>query len=516
MRFSRSSGVLLHPTSLPGPWSIGDLGANAYRFVDFLQQAGQTLWQILPLGPTGYGNSPYQCFSAMAGNILLISPELLRESGLLEQDDLDQIAAPHQAAFQCPTVEYGASHAFKSDLLLRAFEHFRSRGTSAQRDAFAAFCQQHQSWLDDYALFIALKQQHNGASWQTWDRDLARRKKSAIKHATEQLHDQIELEKFKQHIFFEQWLPLKAYANERGIRIMGDMPIFVAYDGADVWANPQLFHLDDDGLPTVVAGVPPDYFSATGQLWGNPLYRWDQMAKRGYSWWTERIGNALEVCDMLRIDHFRGFAAYWEVPAGEETAINGRWVPGPGAALFKAIERKLGPLPLIAEDLGLITEDVIELRDQFDLPGMCVLQFAFGGKADNIYLPHNHRKNSVVYTGTHDNDTSIGWFNNLDTATREHVQRYLGHAGDDIAWDLLRMALASVGDMAIIPLQDILRLGNEARMNMPGVPDGNWAWRFTADMLNDGLAEGLRLLTETYGRITEDDGEEPDEKGAGS
>ncbi len=510
MRFSRSSGVLLHPTSLPGAWSIGDLGAQAYRFVDFLQQAGQTLWQILPLGPTGYGDSPYQCFSAMAGNMLLISPEQLVEASLINQADLDQVAAPHQAAFPSATVDYGASHAFKSDLLARSFEHFRSHGSASQRDEFARFCQEQASWLDDYALFIALKQQHDGASWHTWDRDLARRKKSAIKRAGEQLRDQIELEKYKQYVFFGQWLPLKAYANERGIRIMGDMPIFVAYDGADVWANPQLFYLDDDGLPTVVAGVPPDYFSATGQLWGNPLYRWDQMAKRGYGWWTERIGVALQVYDMLRIDHFRGFAAYWEVPAGEETAINGQWVPGPGAALFKAIERKLGQLPLIAEDLGLITEDVHELRDQFDLPGMIVLQFAFGGKADNIYLPHNHGKNSVVYTGTHDNDTTIGWFDNLDFESQEHVRRYLGHSADDIAWDLLRMALASVGDMAIIPLQDLLRLDSSARMNTPGVPNGNWAWRFSEQDLSDGLAAGLRLLTETYGRIAEEEDEDTD------
>jgi 4-alpha-glucanotransferase len=503
MRFSRSSGVLLHPTSLPGAWSIGDLGAHAYRFVDFLHQASQTLWQILPLGPTGYGDSPYQCFSAMAGNVLLISPERLVEAGLLNQADLEQIAAPHQATFPSPTVDYEISHAFKSAMLARSFEHFRSHGSAVQHDAFVEFCREQVGWLDDYALFIALKQQHDGASWHTWDRDLARRKKSAIKRAGEQLRDQVELEKYKQYIFFSQWLPLKAYANERGIRIMGDMPIFVAYDGADVWANPQLFYLDEDGLPTVVAGVPPDYFSATGQLWGNPLYCWDQMAKRGYSWWTERISVALQVYDMLRIDHFRGFAAYWEVPANEETAINGQWVPGPGAALFKAIERKLGQLPLIAEDLGLITEDVHELRDQFDLPGMIVLQFAFGGKADNIYLPHNHHKNTVVYTGTHDNDTTIGWFDNLDVASREHVRRYLGHSADDIAWDLLRMALASVGDMAIIPLQDLLRLDSSARMNTPGVPSGNWAWRFAEHELSDGLAEGLRLLTETYGRIAE-------------
>lgn len=511
MRFSRSSGILLHPTSLPGPWGIGDLGPSAYQFVDFLELAGQRLWQILPLGPTGYGDSPYQCFSAFAGNPLLVSPDRLVEDGFLARDEVEAAAADHAAAFTLDRVNYGAAITCKYPLLQRSFDRFRNGDFPTHKAAFADFCSGQARWLDDYALFMALKEQHGGASWDSWERDIATRKPAALKRWSNELAGAVELQKFYQYLFFIQWQPLKAYANERGIQIIGDAPIFVAYDGADVWANSKLFYLDDNGIPTVVAGVPPDYFSATGQLWGNPLYRWDRMAKNNYAWWFDRIKSALEQVDILRLDHFRGFAAYWEVPAGEETAINGTWTPGPGAAFFSKLERALGDLPLIAEDLGLITPDVEELRDQFKLAGMKVLQFAFGDTTDNQYLPHNYEKNYVVYTGTHDNDTTMGWFNTLPSHVREFVQRYLGRDGSDISWDMIRLALSSVADMCVVPLQDVLRLGSDARMNLPGVIGANWSWRFRAEALDPGLAAGLRLLTETYGRYTATAPEDADE-----
>jgi 4-alpha-glucanotransferase len=501
MHFPRASGILLHPTSLPGPWGIGDLGTSAYHFVDFLVAAAQQLWQILPLGPTGYGDSPYQCFSAFAGNPLLVSFEPLVNAGLLSYDEIRAAAQPYGEALSPHRVDYGAVINFKLPLLRESFTRMRAGAAPELAAQFADFCRAHAGWLDDYALFMALKDAHGGASWDTWEPDLRTRKAAALRNARKELAEPIALQQYLQFLFFAQWMPLKAYANERGIKIIGDAPIFVAYDSADVWANPKLFFLDDDGKPTVVAGVPPDYFSATGQLWGNPLYRWDRMAKDGYAWWIARLRQTLSAVDILRLDHFRGFEAYWEVPATETTAINGRWVKGPGAAFFADVRDVLGDLPIIAEDLGLITPEVDELRTSLDLPGMKVLQFAFGDDAKNIYLPHNYERSTVVYTGTHDNDTTIGWFHTAPEHERENAQRYLGRDGSDIAWDLIRLAQMSVADMAVFPLQDVFRLDSHARMNTPGRADGNWTWRYTAEQLDAGLAFGLRVLTATYGRL---------------
>lgn len=505
MRLPRSSGILLHPTSLPGRWGIGDLGVAAYQFVDFLESAGQRLWQILPLGPTGYGNSPYQSLSSFAGNPLLISLDRLVEEKLLEPGDLPAESELPEGIVSADRVDYNAVTDFKMPLLRRSFACFQHGASPAHTVAFQEFCAANAVWLDDYALFVAIKEAYDGASWDAWDQDIATRKPDALERWRERLAEQAEVQKYFQYLFFSQWRELKAYANERDVRIIGDMPIFVAYDGADVWADPELFYLDDKGRPTVVAGVPPDYFSETGQLWGNPLYRWDRMAANGYAWWMRRIKSTLDMVDIVRLDHFRGFEAYWEVPAGEETAVNGRWVKGPGPALFKKLEQDLGELPIIAEDLGLITPEVETLRDAFNMPGMKVLQFAFGDNARNPYLPHNYTSNYVVYTGTHDNDTTLGWFLSRGSDEQEAVQRYLGRDGSDICWDMIRLALSSVADMAVFPLQDVLRLGSEARMNIPGQAEGNWGWRYQAEMLDPGLAQGLRLLTATYGRLEEEE-----------
>jgi 4-alpha-glucanotransferase len=495
MRFPRSSGILLHPTSLPSAWGIGDLGASAYHFVDWLAKASQSLWQILPLGPTGYGDSPYQCFSAFAGNPLLISLDKIFEEGLLDRQGLQT-----KPFFSDDTVDYAEVTNFKLPLLRQSFERVRSGAFPAQARAFDEFCAAEASWLDDYALFMALREQHEGANWDTWEYDIATRRPAALEHWRNKLADQIAMQKYLQCLFFSQWRQVMAYAHERGIRIIGDTPIFVAYNSADVWAHPDLFYLDADGHPTVVAGVPPDYFSETGQLWGNPLYRWDRMAETGYAWWVARIKATLDLVDIVRLDHFRGFEAYWEVPADEPTAVHGRWIKGPGAALFETFERMLGELPIIAEDLGLITPPVVELRDRFNLPGMKILQFAFSSDADDPYLPHNYTRNCIVYTGTHDNDTTLGWFNTRGDAEREAVLCYLNRDGSDICWDMLRLAFASVADVAVVPLQDVLRLGNEARQNMPGRLGGNWAWRFRAEALTPELAQRLREVTTTYGR----------------
>jgi 4-alpha-glucanotransferase len=496
MRFPRSSGILLHPTSLPSNWGIGDLGASAYRFVDWLAEAGQSLWQILPLSPTGYGDSPYQCFSAFAGNPLLISLDKLVEDGLFNRRELQ--TAPF---FSDDTVDYGAVMHSKLPLLRKSFEHLRSETAPMLAQAFDEFCAVEADWLDDYALFMALKEQHDGASWDTWEHDIATREPAALQQWQNKLADQIAVQKYLQYLFFSQWRQLKAYAHEQGIRIIGDAPIFVAYDSADVWAHPDLFYLDADGRPTVVAGVPPDYFSETGQLWGNPLYRWDRMAATGYAWWIAHIKATLELVDIVRLDHFRGFEAYWEVPADETTAVRGRWVKGPGEALFETFERALGELPIIAEDLGVITPPVEALRDRFNLPGMKVLQFAFSSDADDLYLPHNYTRNCIVYTGTHDNDTALGWFNTRDPDERKAVLCYLNRDGSDICWDLIRLAMASVADAAVVPLQDVLRLGSEARQNTPGRLGGNWCWRFRAEGLTPELAGSLREMTATYGRL---------------
>ncbi len=495
MRFERSAGILLHPTSLPGRFGIGELGEAARRFVDFLAEAGQSLWQILPLGPTGYGDSPYACFSAFAGNPLLLDLGRLAEEGDVEPSELD--GAP---AFPDDRVDFGPVIAFKTAVLARAAQRFGEQGSGERRADFDRFCSENADWLDAYALFRALKDKHGGAVWNTWDWPLASREPYALADARDRLAEEVFARCYAQWQFFRQWADLKRYANERGIAIIGDIPIFVAYDSADVWQHPELFFLDETLSPTVVAGVPPDYFSKTGQLWGNPLYRWKRMGEHGFAWWVARIAQTLRTVDIVRLDHFRGFAAYWEVPAGEATAENGRWVKGPGAKLFEALEAALGDLPLIAEDLGLITPDVHKLRKQFQLPGMVVLQFAFADDAANTYLPHNLEANCVAYTGTHDNETTVGWHASRDADEKASVARYLGPTDEPIHQALARAAYRTVADVAIVPLQDLLGLGNEARMNAPGRFGGNWAWRAAPDALQPDLAARLLDLAVTYGR----------------
>lgn len=495
MRYPRSSGILLHPTSLPGRYGIGDLGPEAYHFVDFLQESAQSIWQVLPLGPTGYGDSPYQCFSAFAGQPLLISPELLVQQGHLTSTDVENV--PNWPAAK---VDYGAVIAFKTQLLHQAFHTFQQRTDSQEKGEFGAFCLAQRAWLDDYALFMALKDQHQGAVWSTWERELITRQPVALTHWNEALSDAVTYVKYVQWQFFRQWFALKHYAGERRIRIVGDIPIFVAHDSADVWANPQLFYLDESGNPLVVAGVPPDYFSRTGQLWGNPLYRWDRMAEAGFAWWIERFRATLKLVDIVRLDHFRGFEAYWEVPGQAKTAEHGQWVKGPGAALFEAVEQALGQLPIIAEDLGLITPPVRELRDRFGFPGMRIFQFGFASDADDPFLPHNYIPNCVVYTGSHDNDTVLGWFRTCPSQEREAALAYLGTDGHDISWDFARWLLASVADTAVAPMQELLSLGSEARMNYPSRLGENWSWRMLPGALAPELRQHLRALTVAYGR----------------
>jgi 4-alpha-glucanotransferase len=492
MRRRRKSGILLHPTSLPGPGGIGAMGKEARRFVDFLAGTGQSLWQVLPLGPVAYGNSPYSCYSAFAGNPLLIDLEAIVAEGDL---------SPEDASIKLPDdwVDYPRVEKFKLSALRRAAANFFSKGYNHRRDEFHHFCD-NTFWLNDFALFMSLKDLHGGKSWLYWPKGVVSREPAELMQAGENLGVAVGEYKYMQWQFARQWLSLKRYANQRGIEIIGDIPIFVAFDSADVWANPQLFHLDEKGRPTVVAGVPPDYFSKTGQLWGNPLYNWEANANQGYSWWVERMRNDLKLYDIVRLDHFRGFEAYWEVPAKEKTAEKGRWVKGPGADLFNALVDRLGPLPIIAEDLGIITPDVDALRERFAFPGMKILQFAFGSGPDNPYLPHNHERECVVYTGTHDNDTTLGWFLSLPRKERKRVLRYLSSDGRDIAADMIRSALSSVADMAVIPMQDILRLDSSARMNIPGTSANNWTWRFSCDLLREEYKENLLEMTELYGR----------------
>ncbi len=494
MKFNRASGVLLHPTSLPGPYGIGDLGPAALAFVDFLADSGCSLWQVLPLGPTGYGDSPYQCFSAFAGNPYLISPEGLLAEGLLHGADLQPLPP-----FPLERVDYGAVIPWKLALLERAWERFSAQEAHPLRADFAAFCQAQAVWLDDFALFMALKEAHGGAPWTDWPADLRQREPAALAEARSTLAEQVERQRFFQFLFFRQWGALRAHARGRGVQIIGDIPIFVAHDSADVWARPDLFYLDEAGRPTVVAGVPPDYFSPTGQLWGNPLYRWERHKKDGYAWWIARFRALLELVDIVRLDHFRGFAAYWEVPGDAPTAEHGRWTPGPGADFFAALREALGDLPIIAEDLGEITPDVIALRDQFGLPGMKILQFAFSGP-DNPFLPHNFTPNCVAYTGTHDNDTALGWYWSAPEQEKDYARRYLSVSGQDFAWDLIRMAWRSVAVFALAPMQDLLSLGSEARMNFPGRAAGNWAWRMPPDALRPELRDRLRELNYLYYR----------------
>ncbi|MCU1266924.1 MAG: 4-alpha-glucanotransferase [Acidobacteria bacterium] len=506
MSFARSSGILLHPTSLPGPFGIGDLGDEAYRFADFLSASGQNLWQVLPLGPTGYGDSPYACYSAFAGNTLLISPDHLVKIGLLTTADLS--GAPVFAATQ---VEFDRVHKFKDEVLRKAYDRFAATTDTELRRDFEVFCESHASWLDDYALFRTLKDQHGGKSWTDWDEPFVRRDAGGLARARAALHSEVEAQKFYQFLFFKQWSELKAYCNQRGISLIGDIPIFVAHDSSDVWTNPDQFKLDQDGRPLVVAGVPPDYFSTTGQLWGNPLYKWERMIVDGFKWWIKRVQATLQTVDILRIDHFRGFVACWEIPGGDQTAERGRWADAPGRELFIAIRNALGQLPIIAEDLGVITPEVEKLRDDFGFPGMRILQFAFSSDPTNQDLPHNYHANVVVYTGTHDNDTAVGWFHSIagegSTRDAEQIERervfglkYLNTTGKEIHWDFIRAVLGSCANTAVVPLQDVLGLGTEARMNLPNSTSGNWSWRFKTGALTNEIQVRLRELSELYGR----------------
>ncbi len=495
MRFPRASGVLLHPTSLPGPSGSGDFGPAAYHFVDWLVGAGQTLWQILPLGGIGPGNSPYMSSSAFAGNLLLIDLGELQSRGWLQPADL--VAS---IAFNERRLDFGAVVPWRMARLECAARAFARCASAAERADFHAFCERHKSWLDDHALFMALARRFSGRDWCDWGAPLARRDPAALAAAAAEHAEQIAFWKFCQWCFFRQWLNLKAYANQHGVEVIGDAPIFIAYQSAEVWARQELFDLDAQGKPSVVAGVPPDFFSQTGQRWGNPLYRWRAHAKEGYAWWVERIRRTFELVDIVRIDHFRGFAGYWEIPATEPTAIHGRWLPGPGAPLFKAIAAALGPMPIIAEDLGVVTPDVVALRKKFGLPGMRVLQFAFGSGSDNSFLPHNLESDTVVYAGTHDNDTTLGWWASASAAERQHVLDYLGTDGAEIHWDLIRAACASVADTAVHAMQDVLGLPTEHRMNFPGRAEGYWEWRFGWDQVRPEHAQRLAKLCALYGR----------------
>jgi 4-alpha-glucanotransferase len=502
MRFPRCSGILMHPTSLPGRFGIGDLGDAAYEFVDFLASAGQSYWQILPLSPTGYGDSPYQGLSALAGNPMLISPGKLVEVGHLSPADLEAMPS-----FPDGKVDFGPVIYHKTNLLNQAFANFRAQVPGSQRAAFGRFCEEQASWLDDVALFMALKEAHGLRPWHEWEADLVTRQPEALAHWQEALADEIESQKYRQWQFFEQWLAVKRYANERRIRVIGDIPIFVALDSVDVWANPRLFHFDEHLQPTVVSGVPPDYFSETGQLWGHPLYRWEVMAEEGYAWWIDRFRMAFTQADVVRIDHFRGFYNYWEVPAGEKTAVKGRWLYGPGADLFHAVTAALGQVDIIAEDLGDFDDEsragVDVLQAEFGYPGMKVLQFAFGNGPTAPFLPHNFSRDCVAYTGTHDNDTIVGWYQATSTEQeRDYARKYLGRDGADIAWDLIRLTWASTANTAMTTVQDLLRLRHEARMNTPStVGPPNWCWRLPPGALTEGVSQRLLDLTAIYGRM---------------
>ena len=511
MSLKRSSGILLHPSSLPGTPGIGTIGQQAYRFVDWLSEAGQSLWQILPLGPTGYGDSPYASFSTFAGNPLLIDLDFLHQQGYLSNDE---IQPPEYIHIDGP-VDFGSVVWWKMPVIKTAAKHFLSAGTNAK---FENFKHEHASWLENYALFMNIKEFYDkkaqeeklfGKLWNNyWPADLATCQKKAIDDWKKNNAEGIEIQKVIQFFFFDQWHNLKNYANSKGISIVGDIPIFVAADSADVWANQHLFQLNKDGTPKCVAGVPPDYFSATGQLWGNPLYNWEAMKKDGYEWWIARIKSMHSLVDYIRIDHFRGFEAYWSIPAGESTAINGKWVKGPDHDLFNAIKKALGDLPILAEDLGVITDDVKKLRDDFNLPGMKVLQFAFdaneAGKEGftNAFLPHMYSVNSLVYTGTHDNDTMQGWIDQASPAEIDIIRDYLGGSVErkDMVRELIRIAMMSVAVFAVFPLQDIFSIGKEGRMNTPSTLGNNWSWRMKNEHFDHAKAAWLKKNSRLYAR----------------
>jgi 4-alpha-glucanotransferase len=533
MVFDRSAGILLHPTSLPGPYGIGDIGPEAFRWLNFVSSTGCGLWQVLPLGPTGYGDSPYQCFSAFAGNPYLVSPETLLAEGLLQKEDL--IQAP---SFPSAKVDYGQVIPFKLEILDRSFKHFQENAPKKISQDFEEFKQSETHWLTDFAIFMAIKEAYGGGPWVDWPSALRQRNAKALNKFIQKNETAIERHTYRQFLFFRQWNRLRDYAHQLNIQIIGDIPIFVAHDSADVWAHPELFYLDEDGNPTIVAGVPPDYFSPTGQLWGNPLYNWDVHAKDGYQWWLSRLQAVLSMVDLVRLDHFRGFVANWEIDAQEETAMNGKWVSGPGKDFFQKVLEGLKSsqtdqsensgnygvpdeipttfsglsagvshslqtdLPIIAEDLGVITDDIVELRLAFNLPGMKIMVFAFDSDASNEFLPHNHTLDNVVYTGTHDNDTALGWYHRVNGKERDFARRYLARDGHDISWDLIRAAWGSVAVFALAPMQDFLGLDNHARMNHPSTLGGNWIWRMSGEALNDFLRARIAEMNQVYGRIS--------------
>jgi 4-alpha-glucanotransferase len=505
--FPRRSGILLHVSSLPGIHGIGDLGGCAYEFVGFLAESGQKIWQVLPLNPTGYGDSPYQCFSAFAGNPLFIDLEILREEGLLSAADLAN--APN---FPEEHAAYDRVMAFKRELIHNAARVFFADKAEAERRAFDTFCQKNGEWLEDYALFMACKKIFKDTAWVHWDAGLRQRDPDVLKAWRKELSSELDFHRFTQFQFFRQWEKVRNRCRHHGISIMGDMPIYVAHDSADVWAHPELFRLDGQGQPTAVAGVPPDYFSATGQLWGNPLYRWDVSASSGHRWWIDRCRASLEMFDLVRLDHFRGFEAFWEVPAAASTAAEGRWVEGPGAEFFHALQAELKELPFVAENLGVITPGVENLRNEFGFPGMSLLQFAFGKDPQGpSFRPHNYSRELVAYTGGHDNDTTVGWWKSSgvgeSTRTEQDIREehdftraYLDFKNEEVNWIFIRAVLASVANTAIVPLQDVLGLGSEARMNLPGTVGGNWRWRYEASSLTKEIRERLRALTVLYDR----------------
>ena len=495
---SRASGVLLHPTSLPSRFGIGDLGKTAYQFIDFLADSDQQLWQILPIGPTGFGNSPYLSYSALAGNPLLISPESLEKEGWLKAEELENLPK-----FPLDRVDFDRVIATKVPLLKLASDRFKIQASTKQLDEFQLFCDRHNDWLNDYALFMAIKEANNDSAWYQWDKAIASRQPKAMAQWSSRLQDEIFFHQFVQYQFFSQWTKLKKYANRKGISIFGDIPIYVAHDSVDVWAHREIFYLDKKtGEAALMAGVPPDYFSATGQLWGNPVYNWEELEKTNFHWWIRRVEGILEYVDIIRIDHFRGFQAFWAVPQGEKTAIKGKWLEAPGEKFFQLLKQDLGQLPIVAEDLGVITPEVEALRDKFSFPGMKVLHFAFDSDRANGFLPFNFtNRNCIVYSGTHDNDTTVGWFYQRSPEAQARVVDYLGCLCEDgIHWALIRLAMSSVANISVFPFQDILGLGSDAKMNTPSQPEGNWEWRCRQEAFNQELSGRLKYLTYLYGR----------------
>lgn len=496
MKLQRSSGILLHPTSLPSPDGIGDLGPEAYHWIDFLHSSGTQMWQILPLGPTGYGDSPYQCFSAFAGNPFLVSPTLLLESGLLKPSDLRQ-----RPEFPETRVDFGPVIQWKNHLLDLAYQNYLQLHPADIANQFLHFEKQNSDWLDDFGLFMAIKESQSGRPWSEWPRPLKFREAEALDQVRVNLAAVIEKVKFSQFLFDQQWQNLKNYAHNKGIRIIGDMPFVIALDSADTWANPGLFLMDEALAPTMVAGVPPDYFAVTGQLWGNPLYSWQVHAAQQYDWWARRLGAVLSMVDLVRLDHFRGFAAAWHVPFGSENAIHGQWIKSPGLELFTVLKARFPELPIIAEDLGVITPDVEELRDGFGLPGMKILQFAFSGDPEDNFLPHHYPENCFAYTGSHDNETAQGWFDHASPAEKKFCLDYLGASESEVPQRMIREVWRSVARFAAAPMQDFLGLGSEARMNLPGSASGNWSWRMSKHALTDTLRDQIYRLNFLYSRL---------------